>query len=329
MLKKRKIIYTLISISLLLIIGNILLEKLYYDDTISIVQELSKNIIEEKFQSTLVDHGIINDWISKTTSLKSKSDSLEYIYKIKLPSKISIASFIKDVNASFVKQPVVIKSVEQRNYSNSEIKIFSNNTLKLNAKLIHDRKIKREYAKFGFIVKIDDQINDATLDELSKLYFNYTISFVPSEFSSEVLNELESDYIIILNDEINDSRFLLDEDYSKQRLVNTIKEMIITYGRKAVYLIDESSTLYNSKIYSLIKEEFEKRGIKLLSLNSVTSLKAESEKQLQSLFQFYATSLKGKEGKNFFISYNDFLSLTPLIERQIKMGDKVVIPQIK
>lgn len=329
MLKKRKIIYVLISISLLLIISNILLENFYYDDNIPIVQELSKNIIEERFLSTLIDYGIINDWISQSTSKKNKSDSIEYIYKIKFPSKISIASFIKDVNASFVKQPVVIESVEQRNYSNSEIKIFSNNTLKLSAKLIHDRKIKREYAEFGFIVKIDDQINDATLDELSKLYFNYTVAFIPSEFSSEVLNELESDYIVLLNDEINDSRFLLDEDYSKQRLVNTIKEIIITYGRKAVYLIEESSILYNSKIYSLIKEEFEKRGIKLLSLSSVTSLKAESKKQLQSLFQFYATSLKGKEGKNFFISYNDFSSLTPLIERQIKMGDQVVLPKIK
>ena len=329
MLKKRKIIYALISISILLIIGNILLENLYYDDDIIIVQELSKNEIEEIFLATLIDYGIISDWISKITPRNSISDSLKYFYKVKFPKDISIASFIKDVNASFVKQPVVIKSVEQRNYSNSEIKIFSNNILKLNAKLIHDRKIKRKYAEFGFIVKIDDQINDEVLDGLSKLYFNFTVAFIPSEFSSEVLDEIESDYIIILNDEINDSRFLLDEDYSKQRLVNTIKEIIITYGRKAVYLIDESSILYNSKIYSLIKEEFEKRGIKILPLNSVTILKAESEIQLKSLFEFYATSLKGKEGKTFFISYNDFLLLTPMIERQIKMGDKILSPKIQ
>ncbi len=329
MLKKRKIIYALILISILLIIGNILLENLYYDDDIIIVQELSKNEIEEIFLSTLIDYGLIGDWILKVTSKKSVSDSLKYFYKIRFPKDISIASFIKDVNASFVKQPVVVESIEQRNYSNSEIKIFSNNTLKLNAKLIHDRKIKREYAEFGFIVKIDDQISDEALDGLSKLYFNYTVAFIPSEFSSEVLDEIESDYIIILNDEINDSRFLLDEDYSKQRLVNTIKEIIITYGRKAVYLIDESSILYNSKIYSLIKEEFEKRGIKVLPLNSITSLKAESEIQLKSLFEFYATSLKGKEGKTFFISYNDFLLLTPMIERQIKMGDKILSPKIQ
>ena len=56
MLKKRKIIYALISISILLIIGNILLENLYYDDDIIIVQELSKNEIEEIFLATLIDY---------------------------------------------------------------------------------------------------------------------------------------------------------------------------------------------------------------------------------------------------------------------------------
>ena len=266
MLKKRKIIYALISFSLLLIFGNIILEKYYYDDVV-IVQEISRNEIEEKFLTALDNYGIIQEWVTRSTSKKNLSDSLEYIYKIKFPSEISIASFIKDVNANIVDQSVEIESIEQRNLSNSEIKIYSNKILKLVAKLIHDRKIKREYAEYRFIVKIDDQINDEMFNELSKLYLNYAIAFIPSEFSSEVQEKLERDYMVLLNDEIDDSQFILDEDYSKQRLVNVIKEIIITYGRNTIYLIDETSILYNSKIYSLIKEEFEKRGIKILSLN--------------------------------------------------------------
>ena len=326
MLKKRKIIYALISFSLLLIFGNIILEKYYYDDTV-IVQEISRDEIEEKFLTALDNYGIIQEWVTRSTSKKNLSDSLEYIYKIKFPSEISIASFIKDVNSNIVDQSVEIESIEQRNFSNSEIKIYSNKILKLVAKLIHNRKIKREYSEYRFIVKIDDQINDEMFNELSKLYLNYAIAFIPSEFSSEVQEKLERDYMVLLNDEIDDSQFILDEDYSKQRLVNVIKEIIITYGRNTIYLIDETSILYNSKIYSLIKEEFEKRGIKILSLNFITQLKAESEKQLHSLFQFYTTSLKGKKGKTFFISYNDFLLLTPLIKKQLKMGDKVLLPK--
>ncbi len=229
MLKKRKIIYALIFTSLLLIIGNILIDQFYVDEPVVVVQDLSREQIEEKFLSTLNDYGIKNEWITKTTPKKKISDSLDQIYKIKIPLGISIASFIKDVNSNFINQPVVVKSFEKKNYSNSEIKIYSNKILKLNANLIHTRKIKREYSQYGFIVKIDDQVDEELLDQLMQLSFNYAVSFVPSEFSSENLIQLSSSYFVLLNDEIEDSQFLLDEDFTKQKLVNNIKEIIIAY----------------------------------------------------------------------------------------------------
>lgn len=327
MLIKRKLIYALIALSILLIIGNVLLER-YSKDEVVIVQELSRNKIEEKFISALNDYGIINDWITKSSAKNRTSDSLEYIYKIKFPIDISIASFIKDVNAEFVNEPVEIESIEKKNYSNSELKIFSNKILKLDANLIHSRKIKRKFAEYGFVIKIDDRVDEETLDELSKLYINYAFVFVPSEYSSDILDKLRSDYVVLINDEINDSRFELDEDFTKQRLINNIKEIIITYGRRAIYLIDENSKIYNSKIYSLIKDEFEKREIKILPLSHLTPLKADSKKQLVSLFQFYTTSLRGKKGETFLITYDDFITLVPLIEKQLKMGDRVVKPKL-
>jgi len=327
MLIKRKLIYALIALSILLIIGNILLER-YSKDEVVIVQELSKNKIEEKFSTTLNNYGIADNWISKVSPKKKTYDSLDYIYKIKFPLDISIASFIKDVNASFVNHPVDIESVEKKNYSNSELKIYSNNILKLDANLIHTRKIKRKFAEYGFVMKIDDRVDEEALNELSKLYINYDFAFVPSEYSSDILDKLRSDYIVLINDDINDSRFELDEDFTKQRLINNIKEIIITYGRRVIYLIDENSKIYNSKIYSLIKDEFEKRDIKILPLSYLTPLKADSEKQLVSLFHFYTTSLRGKKGETFLITYNDFITLVPLIEKQLKMGDRVVKPKL-
>ncbi|MEN8192469.1 MAG: hypothetical protein ABFS12_06600 [Bacteroidota bacterium] len=322
MLRKRKLIYALIFISLLLIIGNILIER-FSEQDIVIVQEVSQKVIEEKFQSVLNDYGIIDSWISKKTPRRKIADSLDHIYKIKIPLDISIASLIKDINTNFLDLPVSIESVEKKNYSNSEIKISSNNFLKFSVNLVHDKKIKREYSEFSFVVKIDDKVNEEVLEKFSKIYFKYKVVFIPSEFSSEIMEELDCDYLVLLNNEIEDSRFLLDEDYSKQKLVNAIKEIIITFGRKAVYLIDKESRIYKSKIYNLIKDEFEKRGISILDLNTLTPLSAETAKQLNSLFGFYVTSLKGKDGKTFFLSYSDFLALAPQIEKQIKMGDRV------
>ncbi len=324
---KRKLIYALIAISILLIISNVLLER-YTNDKAIVVKELSKNKIEEKFIKTLNEYGIADKWISKVSASNKATDSLKYIYKIKFPLDVSIASFIKDVNAEFINKPVKVESIEKRNYSNSELKISSNGFLKLDAKLIHNRKIKREYAEYGFVIEIDDRVDKETLEELSKQYINYAVAFVPSEYSAEILNELKCNYVVLINDDIDDSRFELDEDFTKQRLINNIKEIIITYGRRVVYLIDENSKIYKSKIYSLIKDEFEKRGIKILPLSYLTPLKADSKQQLFSLFQFYTTSLKGKQGDTFIITYDDFITLLPLIKKQLKMGDKVVKPKL-
>ena len=325
MLKKRKIIYALISISLLLIISNIFLEK-YFDDDKEVTPEVFQNSIEEKFLQSLENYGIIHDWISSSKPKQHETDSIKYIYKIKVPSDISIALVIKEISSAFIGQPVIVESFEEKNFSNSEIKIYSNSILKLNAKLVHDRNIKREYAEYGFIVKIDERIESETVEKLSRLYYDFYTAYIPSVFSKDIMDKISCKYVVLLNDEIEDNQFLLEEDFTKQRLVNGIKEIIITYGRNSFYLIDENSKIYNSKIYSLIKEEFEKRGIKIFTLNSITPLSAETEKQLHSLFQFYSTSMKGKGGKNFFIKCDDLISLNPLIERQLKMGDRVKLP---
>ncbi len=326
MLKKRKLIYGLISLVLILIISNVLIEKLRPAPNIEKAEELPRHIIEQLFIETLNEYGISSEWVSKI-KLKKKSDSLEYSYKIKLPLEVSIVSFIKDVNSVFVDKPVTIESEERKNYSNSEIKIYSNEYLKFDANIIHDRKLKREHSEYSFVVKIDNEITEDHLQKLSNLYFDYMLAFIPSEFSSELLSKFDSEYLVILNDDISDSRFMLDEEFSKKKLENAIKEIIITYGRKTLYIIDEKAKLYDSKIYSLIKDEFEKRGIRIYSLSSLTPLKADTNKQLHSLFNFYITSLKGKEGKNFFITYHDLLELNPMIETQMKRGDKVNKPR--
>jgi len=325
MLKKRKIIYALISISLLLIISNIILEK-YLDDDEVIAPEVFQNTIEEKFFQSLDNHGIIQDWITSSKPNNHEVDSIKHIYKIKVPTDISIALVIKEISSAYIGQPVLVESFEEKNFSNSGIKIYSNNILKLSARLVHDRKIKRVHAKYGFIVKIDEEIDEEKIERISKIYYDFYEAYVPSEFTMGIIDNISHPYVVLINDEIEDTQFLLDEDFTKQHLLNGIKEILITYGRNPFYIIDESSKIYNSKIFSLIKEEFEKRGIKTLTLSSLTPLRAETEKQLHSLFQFYSTSMKGKEGKNFFINYDDLLSLNPLIEKQLKKGDRVKLP---
>jgi hypothetical protein len=323
MITRRNIIYTLIVISLLLIIINISLEFGSTKEEIK-TPELSKSEIENNFALAFNDFGIHSDWIKKVFVKEKLSDSLDYLFNISIPQDVTIASLIKDINRTFINTPANVETNERKNYSNSVLKIYSGGMLKLQANLNHSSKIIREYAQYSFMVYTDFDASEIYFDDLSKIFFDFTYLIIPSDKSVEFNKRLNGNYAVLLNDKIVDTDFSLEEDFSKQKLTNNIQSILITFGKDKTYLIDDSSLLFKSKIYSLLRDEFNSRGVKLIPLNKFPYIKGNSEDQLNSLYQFYITSLKGKEGKTFIIDLENFLKLKPVIELQLKRGDKVV-----
>ncbi len=320
---RKNIIYALIVLSLVLIILNISVEVSHQEEEIPI-HVLSKKEIENKFAVALDNYGIANSWIKKTFVRHKLSDSLNYLFNISIPIDVTIASLIKDINSEFVLPLVEVETKERKNNSSSVLKIISNGVLKLQANLNHSKKVARKYAQYSFwVIKMFSE-EESKNNVLKNIFLDYTYLLLPSKKTAEVLGGLNSNYAILLNDAINQTEFALKENFSKQKLINNIRSIIISFGKEKAYLIDEHSALFNSKIYSLIRDEFNSRGIKLHSLQKFPFIRGSSTEQLTSLFHFYTTSLKGKEGKIFIINADDFITLQPSISKQIKMGDKVV-----
>jgi len=323
MLTRKNLIYALIVASLLLIILNISIEVASKTEE-KVIPVLSKNKIENKFALVLSEYGISSSWIKKTYVREKLSDSLDYLFKISIPQDITIATLLKDVSSAFVLEPAVVETKERKNYSDSILKIYSNGILKLQANLNHSKKIIRDFAKYSFLVTVNIGDEESVLEESNQIFSDFTYLLVPSKKSVEIKNRARGKYAVLLNDQITETDYTLKENFSKQKLVNNIRSIIISFGKNKTYLIDETSALYNSKIYSMLRDEFSSRGIKLLSLQKFPFLKGNSREQLNSLFKFYTTSLKGKKGKIFVVDLDNFLILQPIIVKHIKMGDKVV-----
>ena len=322
---KRKFIYGLISFSLLLIAANIYIDN-FYKKSEPVKRDISKIEIENGFTKTLIDHGIENEWIEKKNVERNNADSINYIYRVKIPSDVSITSIIKDLNETFINKPLLIESTERKNYSNSTVKFYSNEILKLEAYLNHENNISRKYATYSFIVNVDN----IEINEILKIQIPFSLAITPSETNAKQisrLNELNKSYVILLDDNIDDSKYRLDKDFSKEKLIRSIKSIIFSFGRNRVYIIDDNSKIYNSKSYNLLKDELVKRDIDFIIKSSLTKLTADSDKELFSLFEFYTTSLKKKEGKIFLINYNNFVTLQDPLEKQIKRGDRIILPQ--
>lgn len=323
MIIKRKFIYALIVLSILLILSNILLEVTSPKEE-KTIPEVSLNEIELKFSTTLNSYGILSDWIKKVHVNSRLSDSLNYLFNVTLPQDVSIPTLLKDLNNSFDSESAKIETIEKKNYSNSQIKIYSNEKLKLQANLKHSKKIIREYAEYSFLVHVDFNNEVNNWKKIENIYYDFTYLITPSIAAFKRKNSFNGKYSLLLNDQLSGTEYALEEDYSKQKLTNRIRSIVISFGKDKTYLIDETSAIFNSKIYSLLRDEFSKRGINLISLQKHSKLKGNTKQELISLFQFYTTSLKGKEGKIFVINMNDFLKLQAPIAKQIKMGDKII-----
>jgi hypothetical protein len=323
MFTRRNFVYALIAVSIFLIILNISIEvvtKKVDKDTPTFV----KKEIENKFALTLNNYGIDSKWIKKVHVKKPLSDSLNYLFNIAIPNEITITTLIKDINNAFINLPVSIETSERKNYSNSVIKIYSDNVLKLQANLNHSDEIEREFAEFSFLVYINTSDSEIPLEMTSKVFYKFTYLIVPTKASNEIKSKLNRNYAILLNDQISDAEYALEEEFTKQKLINNIRTIILTFGKDNLYIIDESSALYNSKIFSLLRDEFESRGIKLKSLQNYNKVEGNNLEQLKSLLSFYATSMKGKEGKTFVVELSNFIQLNPTIEHYIKKGNRVV-----
>ncbi len=323
MVTRRNLLYTLIAISLVLIIINISVE-VATRKVETTIPTISKNEIETKFAVTLSSYGICSDWIKKVYVKQHLSDSLNYLFNISIPNDILIATLLKDINNMFVDLPVVIKSAEKKNHSNSVLKIYSNDVLKLQANLKHSSKVLREFAEYSFLVYVNPEDVETPINKASKIFYDFTYLLVPTKISNKIKNEIKKNYDILLNDQIIDHEYSLKEEFSKQKLINNIRTIILTFGKDRLYLIDENSTLFKSKIFSLLRDEFGSRGIKLKALQSYNKIEGNTPEQLNSLLNFYSTSLKGKKGKTFVIELNNFITLSPTIENYIKKGYKVV-----
>lgn len=323
MFTRIKFIYGLVVISLLLLIFNISIE-IFKSDVEKKIPSLTKNEIENKFAITLSQFAISNEWIKKVFLKKKLSDSLDYVFDVSIPQDISIAILIKEINKSFINSHAKIETNEKANYGNSVLQIYSNDILKLQTNLTYSDKVIRDYAEYSFLVQTYFGDENFSWDELNRIYYNFTYLVIPSQKSLEAINNFNKQYAILIDDQITDKDYLLQEDFSKQKLINNIHSILISFGKDKKYLIDESSEIYSSKIFSFIRDEFAKKGIELISLQKYPHIIGNSKEEIASLYNFYTTSLKGKEAKTFLIDFNYFLSLQPMVEKQLRMGDKIV-----
>ena len=337
---KQKFIRYLLVLAIILLIAEIAIDRFQKPKEVKIVKELSVLQIETVFFRVLDEYGIDLKWISKKReSSKSPSDipsgkvkhsdddSTVVQYFVKIPSDVPVPLIIRDMNKIIEKEITGFVSEEKKIYGPAEIRIYTNEILKLRATLIPEKNLTRTQNVLSFIISDALDLSESKFNDFLSVSQPLACTVVPDNSLIAKIDSIKNyrkEYCVLLNDEINDSKMKLKQEFQKELLRGSIKNIVNSFKDTRVYLIDEKSKLFNSAIYNFVRDDFQNKGIKLHPRSGLIELNANEDSELFSKFRFYSNDTSGVRQKLFLTTFDNFQKILPQLERFKKKGHKII-----
>ena len=239
--------------------------------------------------------------LKKIGSQSKKGDNKPLKFSVKVPKDLPIVLILQEMNYVFNNKNVEIKSSENKIGGKTLLDFISGDETKLEVVFNYDAKVERKSVRVGFLVNrfSGDTETDSLLLDFPE---NFAIVLIPSKSSAEFVKKIiqnRKEYVIYLNDSIDELEYELKSNYSISRLKSAIRTIVGAFPQSVFFLIDDKSDLYNSPAYRLIKEEMGKRKIRLIDKNSFNELAEADGKNINDVFDNSLNKLQGGEDKVF------------------------------
>lgn len=326
---KKKITKYLFAFTIFLLLVNIVIEFVSKPRKISKnnTHELTTHQIDSIFVDVLDQYGIESRWISTKPVKVTDEDSIKKQFTVYLPADLPIPLIIRDVNKVIENDITGFVSEEKKTYGTTEIRIYSNELLKLKATLIPDPQTIRERNNLTFIISDVLALKSNDFNQFLYLPYSLCITVYPSSTSvllADSLKKYSKEYIIVLNDEMTEKKYKLEDRDQKSLLKNSIKNIITDFSEAKLITIDETSKIFNSVVYNFIRDEFRKKKKELIPLSSFILLNANNDNELISKFKFHCMDGSSGNQKTFLLTYESFLKIRPELELFKKKGHKIL-----
>jgi DNA-directed RNA polymerase beta subunit len=323
-----KLTYYLIGIAVALLIVNLsvdLFSNNNDNEKDNAVGEYSVRAIDSVFSAVLENHGIEESWVSKKKLKISGEDSVRYKIIVRLPEDLPIPLILRDLEYAIENDITSFVSEEKKIFGETELRVYSNEKLKLLADIVPDSKLKREQNNLAFIF-YELEPGDSEFTEILNMPYRFAVGFIPSEESksaADSIKKYDKDYVVILNDDIS-SDYRIKTRSHKKVIDNAINKIVTDFSKSIFYLIDEKSELYNSPVYNYVEERFKKRGVKLKRISDFILLDDEDKNELLSRFKYYCEDKSGARTKIFLITSDNFRVIKSEFDKYRKKGYRIV-----
>ena len=314
----------LFGAALILLIPNLVLDIIdNKNNSISSKTELSSAEIDSLFRLSLHSFGLLDDWINE-----SKISNLDKSYKVKIPKDLLIPVILVEINSNFWESEVTISSVEKIFSGRTILEIKSKDEIKLRADFDYDKSIFRSAGTAAFILENFElsSFEDSLLLDIPEPYSPLLIPSTENLILCKFIIDKQKTFSLLLNDDIPELKYKLKDSYSQNRLKGSLRSIINDFSSATYFFIDDRSDLFNSSVFSYLKDELAKRKIKILKLSNLQKLDFSEINVLISSFDTFMKNTREGESITFLISADNFIHLLPEIMSYGKIGYKIVHP---
>jgi hypothetical protein len=317
----------MVALAVVLLVVNTAIDYKERPPKEKIVNELSVNQIEKVFFKVLDDYGIESNWISKKKFKSAVYDSAKVEYFVKLPEDLPIPLIIKEINQVIEEDITGFVSDEKKMYSTTEIRIYTNEVLKLKATLIPDQANIRNRSDLSFIITDACDLSEKNFRQFLSVYLQIAALIVPDKDNLTVMDSLKKyskEYAVMINNDIDDNEMKLNPEYSKVLLHGSILNIVNKFDRKRAYIIDENSKIFRSGLLKYVKNDFRDQEVILYPRSKFINMNLDEDSELISKFKTQCNDTTEAKQKIFLIPFENFLKLTDLIEKFKKKGNKII-----
>ncbi|RJP74407.1 MAG: hypothetical protein C4539_00170 [Ignavibacteriales bacterium] len=290
-------------------------------------KQITPAFAEAELKNLLRNLNFDEKWIKTRKIKKTKRDSINHLLNISIPTDFPFPVLLNVLNKKFISYPVEISSYENMINRKSTLLFKQNGSLILKAVFINDTSAQRKTNQFCFLISDVDKLNIKEIDYLLGLPEKFALLLVPSKASSVIKEKAlkkNKQYFTLFNDDIDEIKYKLDEDYKDDRLIGSIRNIISDFSETKAYCIDMNSDLVQTPVFNLLQREFKKRKLPIIKLNQFINLSDTEENMLSERIK----TLIKNSGKPlvFKIEAEQFVTIINSLELEILRGNKLVFP---
>lgn len=326
---KKNFIYILIGITVTLLLINLIINWTAKNNSTPKTPEAKSTLIDSLFKESISKYNLDPSWVEVIAINSRQYDSLNQVYKIKLPGDLRPAVVLQELKEDFSDLPVKLISDEKVVNGYTTLNILSNDYLKLQASIKVENQLERPHSKFAFVLKNFDETDEDVRSSLYHSIIPFSVLLLPSVQSDSLLgeiNDFKKTYSILIDDGIESQNYALETKFTKTHLKESVRYISWNYPAAEIYAVNDKSELFNSAVFNFIKDEFAGRNITLYALNDFTTLPSNIS-EAKSLLNFYQESSVGKTGKIIMVPSNIFVELQDELLKMKKRGTKFYSPR--